>query len=489
MPLLPKPIALSLNNRDVKVIVVGAGVAGLSAAFYSRQAGYEVTVYEQGNCPGGVSTSWIRRGYTFDGGIHWLVGSSPRFQPFHKRWVETGALQANNPVVCADPVFVFRSGDVSLHLWRDIDCLTKELVDFAPEDRKAILSLRRHVQLIATYMPEPQGLVCWTKRLLRLPAFLLEIVYLLRTSTRRYVERFKNPYIKELFSSVLNVEQNALSLVGTLVGYALGDNGYPVGGSRRLADNMEQAVLQAGCQIVYRTKVEKVCIEDGRVKGVMVNGTLQPADYVIVAIDTCTALRTLFDCPLQERWARKLAKGTDSEQCSLLSLGVKKDLDHLPSAMRIHLKEPVELARQMYTTLWVYRYSGRDGFAPEGCSSLTILFAGDTYDYWKAAKDDGSYQDKKKVFTEKAERLLAEYLPEIEGQVAVTDLATPITYERYCGCYRGGYMGIWHEKQSPFRVPVKSSSIRGLRFAGMRTLMSGGLPISVQSGYKAAKSI
>ena len=77
-----------------KVIIIGAGVAGLSAAFYSRRKGYEVAVYEQGNSPGGVSTCWIRHGFTFDGGIHWLVGSSEHIQPFHKRWIETGALQA-----------------------------------------------------------------------------------------------------------------------------------------------------------------------------------------------------------------------------------------------------------------------------------------------------------------------------------------------------------------------------------------------------------
>ena len=472
-----------------EVVVIGAGVAGLSAAFYARRAGYEVTVFEQGNCPGGVSTSWIRRGYTFDGGIHWLVGSSRRFQPFHKRWLETGALQANNPVIYADPVFEFRSGNVSLHLWRDIDRFTQELIDFAPEDSKAILELRRHVKTIAVYMPAPQGLKGWLKRVLWLPVFIPRISYLLCTSTRHYVERFKNPYLKELFSSVLNLEQNALSLIGTLVGYSLGDNGYPVGGSRRLADNMEQTILSAGCRINYRTKVEKICIGNNQVKGVMVNGVVHPADYVIVAMDTCTALQTLFESPLQEKWAKKLAKGVDSEHCSLLSLGVKKDLSHMPSAMRIHLKAPVNMAGLDYTTLWVYHYSGKDGYAPEGCSSLTVLFQGDTYDYWKAAKADGTYQQKKREFIEKTEQMLSEYLPEIAGNVVVTDLATPMTYERYCGCYRGGYMGVWNARRSPFHVPVKSSSVRGLRFAGMRTFMSGGLPVSVQSGYKAAQSL
>ena len=472
-----------------KVIVIGAGVAGLSAAFYSRRKGFDVTVYEQGNCPGGVSTSWVRRGFTFDGGIHWLVGTSARFQPFHKRWIETGALQANNQVIYADPVFEFRSGDVTLHLWRDIDRLIQELVAFAPEDRKAILSLCRHVRIIGTYMPAPQGLGDWLKRIYRLPVFIPVITRLLRTSTGQYVERFKNPYVKEMLSAVLNLEQNALSLVGTLVGYVLGDSGYPSGGSRRLAENMEQTVLQAGCKIVYRKRVEKICIEDGRVKGVMVDGALQPADYVIVAMDTCTALRTLFDKPLQEKWARKLMKKVDSEQCSLLSLGVKKDLSYLPSALRIHLREPVMMAGQAYTTLWVYHYSSQDGYAPEGCSSLTVLFQGDTYDYWNAAKDDGTYLAKKQDFVQSALRLLETYLPEIEGCVAVTDLATPVTYERYCNCFRGGYMSVWRAKQNPFNVPAKSKSVKGLRFAGMRTFMSGGLPVSVESGFKAAKSL
>ncbi|MBR6032804.1 MAG: NAD(P)/FAD-dependent oxidoreductase [Bacteroidaceae bacterium] len=472
-----------------KVIVIGAGVAGMSAAYYSRQKGYEVTVFEQGNCSGGVATSWVRRGYTFDGGIHWLVGTSPRFQPFHKRWVETGALQVNNPVVYADPVFEFRSGDTTLHLWRDIDRLAQELADFAPEDRKAVLALRRHVRIIGTYMPAPQGFGDRLKQIYRLPVFVPLISRLIWTSTEKYIGRFKNPHIREMLSSILSLEQNALSLIGTLVGYTMGDNGYPTGGSRRLADNMEQTVLKAGCRIVYRTKVEKVCIENGRVKGVMVNGKLHPADYVIVAMDTCTALRTLFDKPLQERWARKLAKGMDSEHCSLLSLGVKKDLSYLPSTLRIHLKEPIVLAGRSYTTLWVYRYNGKEGYAPDGCSSLTVLFQGDTYDYWKAAKDDGTYTTRKQEFTQEVLRLLESYLPEITENVAVTDLATPITYERYCGCYRGGYMGMWYPKQQPYHAPVKSSTVRGLRFAGMRTFMSGGMPVSVQSGYKAAKSL
>ena len=80
-----------------KVIVIGAGISGLTAAVYARRSGFEVVVLEKAGNPGGVSTSWCRKGYTFEGGVHWLIGAKED-QPLHAVWKETGALQENNPV-------------------------------------------------------------------------------------------------------------------------------------------------------------------------------------------------------------------------------------------------------------------------------------------------------------------------------------------------------------------------------------------------------
>ena len=63
-----------------KIIIVGAGLAGLTAGIYARQSGFDVTIYESHNIPGGASTSWRRKGYYFEGGLHWLTGSSPKTQ-------------------------------------------------------------------------------------------------------------------------------------------------------------------------------------------------------------------------------------------------------------------------------------------------------------------------------------------------------------------------------------------------------------------------
>jgi phytoene dehydrogenase-like protein len=57
------------------IIIIGAGIAGLSAGCYARMNGYDATIFELHSQPGGLCTAWNRKGYTFDGCIHYLFGS------------------------------------------------------------------------------------------------------------------------------------------------------------------------------------------------------------------------------------------------------------------------------------------------------------------------------------------------------------------------------------------------------------------------------
>ena len=61
---------------DKSIIIIGAGIAGLSAGCYGQMNGYKTRIFEMHKIPGGLCTSWKRKGYTFDGCIHWLTGSS-----------------------------------------------------------------------------------------------------------------------------------------------------------------------------------------------------------------------------------------------------------------------------------------------------------------------------------------------------------------------------------------------------------------------------
>ena len=57
------------------IAIVGAGIAGLAAGCYAQMNGYRSRIYELHSIPGGLCTSWRRRGYTFDGGVRYLSGT------------------------------------------------------------------------------------------------------------------------------------------------------------------------------------------------------------------------------------------------------------------------------------------------------------------------------------------------------------------------------------------------------------------------------
>ena len=77
-----------------------------------------------------------------------------------------------------------------------------------------------------------------------------------------------------------------------------------------------------------------------------------------------------------------------------------------------------------------------------------------------------------------------DYLP---VEVEVYDVATPLTYERYCSSYQGSWMSIWKPKTSRFQYPQTIKNLEGVYFAGQRIMMPGGLPIAVYTGRRAVQ--
>ena len=79
------------DMTDRSVIIIGAGIAGLTAGCYAQMNGYETRIFEQHDIPGGLCTSWKRKEYLFDGCIHWLLGT--RTGQFNQFYQELGALE------------------------------------------------------------------------------------------------------------------------------------------------------------------------------------------------------------------------------------------------------------------------------------------------------------------------------------------------------------------------------------------------------------
>ena len=483
-------------TQPKKVVIVGAGVAGLAAGVYARRAGFDVTIYEKHIIPGGLSTSWSRKGYLFEGGMHWLTGSSSKLT-LNRVWKEVGALKENNPIFVKDPFYTLITKDKKeLHLYRDVNKLEQHLCAFAPEDTKMIKKMCRDIRIfknvhlpvsdipgLKAKNPVHPGLA---ELLLMAPAGL-RLNALKNQSYIDYVNQFKNKDLRELLLTVIGQRYNALSFIYTLGSFASGDCGYPEGGSLRLTQNMADTFVSLGGKIEYRSLVEKVIVEDGKAKGVVVNGQTIPSDAVIVCQDTRRAVEDLFETPLKEGWIAHMKKAVVSEQNMFVCLGVKCELKQYPRAAVFPLETPFKAGGLEFTSLRINNYSLYEKHAPEGGTALTCLLLGDSYQYWKKAKEDGTYKQKKAELAEAFIKVLEEYMPEIKDKVEVTDVATPLTYERYCNSFEGSWMSVWLPGANSFTFPSKSKSVEGLYFAGQRTMMPGGLPITVNSGRKAVQ--
>lgn len=532
-----------MKSTKNEAIIVGAGVAGLAAGVYLQSSGFQVTIIEGHTLPGGLSTSWKRKGYLFEGGMHWLTGSDPRLA-LNRVWHEVGALGENNPITNRDPIYTLVPPVVEgkdplarLCLWRDLDKLQAEFDAVSPEDHANTARLVRHIRsflpvhLVITDIPFLKSTRHARPPLTEYLGMTTAALYynqLRTTNCRDYIARFKSPAIRNLLQVVNGYRYNTLSFIYTLASFCSGDCGYPKGGSSVMTRNMADKFTSLGGKIRYNTKVDRVIIENKKVKGVTlrptasvtaassdekgggsviasgneatsastassdekggtpVNGETISSPIVLVTQDTKAAVDSLFTEPLQEKWIPRL-RHVSVEEDMFLCVGVNADLSSYPVAMVVPVDKPFQAGGNEYTELRVSRYG--EGYAPEGQSVLTGILLDESYSWWLDAKKRGTYKAEKDALMERFLEAVERCIPEIKGHVVATDVATPLTYERYTGSYHGSWMSVWMPGEKPFSFPVAARTVGGLYFASERTIIPGGLPLTVYAARKAAQTI
>ncbi|MDW7675837.1 MAG: FAD-dependent oxidoreductase, partial [Bacillota bacterium] len=218
---------------------------------------------------------------------------------------------------------------------------------------------------------------------------------------------------------------------------------------------------------------------------VVINNEEIPADAVVVTVDTLSAMDNLFDQPLREPWMKKMRTNTRLAMNTFVCLGIEADLTDLPESMLITFDIPISHAGNEIYTIGLNNYATFKGYAPKGCTSVTISLMGETYDYWKNVSIKGTYNQEKQHLAEAIIERLLNKLPQIKDKVVVWDVATPLTYERYCGTYKGSWMTVTGKGYKPISYPSTSENIASLYFAGQRLQPPGGLPVAAATGRTA----
>jgi phytoene dehydrogenase-like protein len=482
-----------------KVVVIGAGIAGLSAGIYALKSGFEVTICEACGSPGGNCTGWRRGGYFFEGSMHWLNGSAPD-SPINRVWRETGALSDTSRIINHDPFLTSDCGGRQAYLYRDVDRLEQHLCGLSPEDIPLVKGMCADIRRFAAVdipLTDIFGLKVRKKApsLLKTGTRILPVALRMgalgKISAGEYAGRFRSQAIRLLILNMVNPGYDAVSLFFTISRFLSKDGGYVEGGTVNMVRNMVKRFTDSGGVIRYNARVKRVIVDRGRAGGVVLAEGTIPADAVIVTADTLAANAVsggLFSPPLRMPWLEKMYKNPQLIMNTFFCLGVEADLAGLPPYIVFPLEKPFKFHGRELNYLACRNYAGYSGYAPEGCSALTVSISSDSYGYWKLARERGYYeQGKRELFGTVLERLEAQF-PAIRNRTAVRDIATPLTYEKYCGTYRGS----WMTKTPPgnhrrFPYPCKPGGVKNLYFAGQRIQPPGGLPVAVTTGRRAAQ--
>ena len=477
-----------------RVIIIGSGIAGLSAGVYAQKCGFDVTILESHNIAGGFCTAWKRKGYLFEGAMHWLTGSK-KTDPLHRLWRYIGALNDDVTIHYSDPVKEYDYNGTPIRLYRNVDETERHLIALSPADEKEIRKLcnnMRKVSKLLMPMADLPGLKVTRKQLppLNLLFRVITANRAMKKSSKipkeEYIARFQHEGLREFFGFICAGKRVSTWLYFSMGTFARGDGGFPEGGSIPFVYRILKTFKELGGTIEFNTHVDKVVLENNKVIGVQAGETFYPANAVIVASDTMK-MEHLFDVQPQAAWLDTMRKSAKPTMGTFISLGIDADLTKYPNEYIFKLDKPLKIATMEHGYVRVTNYANDPHYSPPGKAAITVLFISNSYDFWKKAREEGRYQEEKDKIAQDVIAVLSKQIPAIEGKVEVVDVATPLTNERYSDSWKGSWMTMMTHTIKMKAYPAVVDNLSGVYFAGHRMRAPGGLPIAARSGRAAVQ--
>jgi phytoene dehydrogenase-like protein len=487
---------------DKKTVnIIGAGIAGLSTGCYAQMNGYQSQIFELHDLPGGLCTAWERKGYVFDGCIHYLFGSG-KGQPFNHMWQELGAVQDRAFVNHAEYQRI-TDGEKTLVVYVNPDRLQDHMTALSPADGKLIQALcdgvRKftHFDVSAMYkvprsLMEPQD---WREFGMQMLPFLPALAKWATLSTRQLADRFQDTFLRKAVAHMFSWEEAPVMMGMMLLAYLHNGNaGFPVGASLAFAQALEKRYLDLGGVIHYKAQVEKILTEDGRAKSVrLYNDEVHTADITISAAD---GRGTIFDMLGGRYTNRKIRRMYDghlpTHQMCQVSLGVDRDLSSEPHWITYLLAEPIILAGEEHSEIGVKHYSFDPSLAPAGKSVIELIVR-TNYAYWQRIYGRRIYDIEQTQVSDIILEQLERWYPGIRDDIEFVDEATPLSYERYTGNWMGATTGwLLTKETAPMMMFGVSKTLPGLTdfyMAGQWVEPGGTVSMAAASGKNVIQTI
>jgi len=491
-----------------KAVIIGGGVAGLSAGILGTLEGFKCDLFEKNPHPGGQLCGWKRGDYLIDNCMHWLNGTHPG-DPMHATWQRLGMLCGETPLWRPQNFYESEWKGLRLSFGRDAEKTKQQMLALSPVDRKETEKLFDTVVRVARAMTS--GVRPIPDRWLHLPdtglAYAAAVLRYGRMTVGELSECFCHPLIRAALSDFIGRPFSALAWIFAYAAFTAGDADLPAGGSVGAAERMTKRFLSVGGQLHTSSPVRRILFDGGRAIGIMTEaGEVFEADCVVCATDPAVTFgRLLPRSFMPGRLAAAYARPAANIRYSAIQAAFACPADCAPAAGTLVFDVPSgtpapaglpEDAAAMTSPpqgrLAVKCYSAERGFAPRGMCVLQVLqfLPYDRACAWTAQHSNPeAYREAKRRFGQMAMQAIERRFS-IPGRLRLLDVWTPATYERYTAAENGDFLGfVLSPKNLLYRLPVRVPGLSNVYLATQWHRAPGGLPVAAQAGKRAVEAM
>jgi phytoene desaturase len=480
-----------------KIIIIGAGLGGLSAAVRLAKSGFAVTVLEKNANAGGKVNLVEANGYKFD------TGASLLTMPHVLRDVFEYAgkrLEDYLEIVPIEPICrYFWTDETRFDASADLQKTEREIERLEPRDVESFQkyladSKRKYEVAERTFLAHSLNDL---PRLLR-PKFLKDLfaISTMKTLDAHNRKYFSSAKLRQLFNRFATYNGSspfqtpATFALIPFVEFGLGA-WYVKGGMYEIPKALEKLARELGVEFRFDAEIEKILIEKGKAAGVKLkSGEELTSDLVVANSDAVETYRNLL--PVRNK---KIESREPSCSGFVLLLGIKKKFaklahhniffsDDYNAEFDAIFKEKRPAANP---TIYVCAASRTDATqAPENCENLFVLInAPYTSEATNWKSEAAPYRD---LIIKKLEKF---GLEDLESSIDFEQIITPADFEKKYRANRGSIYGVSSNGifSAFLRVPNKARDIENLYFVGGATHPGGGIPLVLLSGKMAAEMI
>lgn len=471
----------SYHTKVPHVVVIGAGIGGLTTAGLLAKDGYRVTVLEAQTYPGGCASSYYYQGYRFESGAT-LAGG---FQPNGPHHLVGEKLGINWPIHRNDPAWVVHLPDRDVVLESDYADIVEKFPKSAGFWKQQETIAAQGWSLAAQGLPWPP--TSWAEwwQLVKVgaknfPADLRLIPFALGTVEgwlRRHGLAEDVAFRRFIDGQLLISAQSTADKVNALYGATALDLArrgvYHVeGGIGGLAYTLVDKVKELGGEVLYRHQATEIKVENHRVVGVQASrgkhdkqGQFFPCDFVVGNVTPWS-----LDELLGDDSPRQLRKEVSERQFGwgafVLHVGIAAD--KLPAGIAEHhqiiteKEGPLGEGRSLFVSMSPLWDESR---APQGKRAVTITTHTTVQQWWELlARDPEAYGAKKEAYTERILEAVNKVIPNFKESIVLNMAGSPITYNTFTGRHKGMVGGF--PQVSLFKARGPRTGIRNLRLVG-----------------------